>query len=928
MAKDSRVPFSDAQSYADYLAKLYLDNGGGDAGLAAVRSEWSKYLYDLYDPSLDNGTKQNINGGYPGNGFTYGDIGLGWAKDQATSFHGTLSPVIDPLNYNFLEGGVDYSNFVSNLGKTATAVAAGDENTDRKYDIDITADAQAKARGPVAMVLQIQTSWQMFDLKHANAVTGQGYTEVGALATNTELATLYDIKQALLRFVDYMETYYPGNNLVLGITEVQHAGSQTMFSGTDESGKLLYVTNNYEILRQSIRNWDSFGNCEHVHYDTNALVNATTNLASNLANWKDFYGEIIQYNDIQKVAVIIGGPTENKNSTNGYGCTLPWATFQKAGLNSVYSIRTNRGTPTNADGVLSWLDYSTNNTGAAFCDGTGTSFTEKYVATTEDAVFNYLVQIAEQEMQKKGIDVKAEDKYVEDVEVMDTLSDEFVLDTSEPITATVYNKDGSVASQKTIPLDDPDLSITVNSDGTTTIGYSFGTVYNTKKCVLHFRVQAKDDYIGSNNVYSNQGTPDLNYTHKKLDNLGNPTGAEDIYQVRCFDTPQVNVPIRFTTVDGDTASIIVGDSVDLADLSTAIAQNAEDLVDNYGQINGTLSYTWVLPDGSEVDAGSVTVSKGSIGEQSFPSRSSVFKGTAAGQYTGTLKVTFTPETVDSGNRNFSNEITAVPVNPLTNPGNVWINVVADDSTERFFVRKVWVGDPPEGTDSITFRVMANGTAVLDGDGNQLEYTLSATNNWETEVTGLPSVRDGVVQTYTVEEVSRPQGYLDSYSTETRQENDWAARVTLTFTPKDKQSDKILQITCKYNGVEYTYTTSKGTYNNNQSYSFVVDNLPLDENGNPYSCEFVKVVVNPGAKDEKPIDLKADMPASASAEKYLRGSVNTEVKVITNAPTYELPETGGSGTTPYAMGGLLLLVGSGSLLLYNHIKRRKEDLDSP
>ncbi len=28
VAKDSRVPFSDAQSYADYLAKLYLDNGG------------------------------------------------------------------------------------------------------------------------------------------------------------------------------------------------------------------------------------------------------------------------------------------------------------------------------------------------------------------------------------------------------------------------------------------------------------------------------------------------------------------------------------------------------------------------------------------------------------------------------------------------------------------------------------------------------------------------------------------------------------------------------------------------------------------------------------------------------------------------------------------------------------------------------------
>ena len=187
----------------------------------------------------------------------------------------------------------------------------------------------------------------------------------------------------------------------------------------------------------------------------------------------------------------------------------------------------------------------------------------------------------------------------------------------------------------------------------------------------------------------------------------------------------------------------------------------------------------------------------------------------------------------------------------------------------------------------------------------------------------------MIQNYTVEELDRPSGYLATYSSETRVEEDWAAQVTLTFTPKDKQSDKILQITCKYNGVEYTYTTPKGTYNNNQSYSFVVDNLPLDENGNPYSsCEFVKVVVNPGEKDEKQIDLKADMPASASAEKYLRGSVNTEVKVITNAPAYELPSMGGTGTILHTAGGLLLAISSALLLMYNHIKRKKEDLDSP
>lgn len=916
VAKDDRVPFYDAQSYADYLAQTYLNKG-----LSAVQEEWEKYLYDLYDPSYDLKVKDNINGGYPGNGFTYGDINLGWAKDKGTSFHGTLSPQIDDLNYAFLEDGVDYSNFVSNLEKKATAVAPGDENSERKYDIEIIADAQAKARGPVAMILQIQTSWQMFDLAHANALSGDGYTKVGALADNTELATLYDIKQALLRFVDYMENNYPGNNVVLGITEVQHADSQTMFSGTDASGKPLYVTNNYDILRQSIRAWDTFGNCEHVHYDTVALKNACENLESNLGEWKDFYGKRMQYNDIQKVAVIIGGPTENSNNEKGYGCILPWPTFQEEGLNSVYSIRTNEGTPlsTNAANIISWLDYSENNIAPAFKDGVGKSFTEKYVATTEDAVFNYLVRIAEMEMGKNGIEITAEDKYVEDLTVTDTISDElFLLDESEPIVATIYNKDGTVESQQIIPLDDPDLTIQKNPNGTTTVTYNFGRIYNTKKCALHFGIRANEDYIGSNNVYSNVGTPVATYSHEKIDSDGTGTGEIDHYNVESFDTPEVNVPIQFDTTDGDTTTIIMGDKVDLADLSTEIVEHAETLIDNYDQINGTLSYTWILPDGTEVDMGGVTVKNGSIGVQSPPSREYEFTGTEAGQYVCMLKVTFTPESVDTSSKNFSDDKTAVAVGTLTKVGNVWINVVAGDSTQRFFVRKDWVGGPPAGTEAITFRVLANGESVLDESGNQLEYTLSAQNNWETEVSSLPAVKDGVVQNYTIEENSVPQGYLASYSTENHQENDWAAKMTLTFIPSSNQDNKTLKITYRYNGQEYTYTTPKDSYKKNMSYSFIVDNLPLDENGEPYSGEIVSVIK---VEDNKTVKLSSSNTVS---ERYLRGITIVEIKVITNTPAYELPSTGGFGTGPNILGGLHLMLSAATLLLYKQFKRRKED----
>lgn len=915
VARDSRVPFYDAQSYADYLAKLYLDNGGGETGLSAVQSEWYKYLYDIYDPTAKSNTVD-----YPA--YTYGDTDLEWPKDSTSSFHGSLSPRVDPLSYDFAEGNMDYGNFISALDKTTTAVAPGDSNTERKYDVEIVADAQAKAPGPVAMILQVQTSWQMFDLAHANAVKGDGYTQVGSVSYNSELANLYDIKHALLRFVDYMEAKYPGNNLVLGITEVQHAKSQSMLIGTDAYGKSMYVSNNYGILRQSILDWDSFGNCEHVHYDTKMLEAATSQLASNLKDWKDFYGREIKYEDIQKVAVIIGGPTENSNSDNGYGCALPWGTFQTAGMNSVYAIRTNNGV-SNGSGLISWLDNAANNTGARFRDGSGTAFTQKYVSTTEDAVFNTLVRIAQQEMREKAIELEGDDHYVENVSVTDTVSNEFVLDSSHPITATIYNKDGSVRDQKVLSLEDPNLAITNNPDGTTTVQYQFGTVYNTTKCVLDFRIQAKEDYIGSNNVYSNVDTPDLTYGHTKLDGDGNPTGAYSEYTVDCFDTPQVNVPIRFTTVDGDTANIIVGENVDLSNLSTEIAKNAEDLVDNYNQINGMLSYTWVLPDGTEVDAGSVTVKDGSIGNQDFPDRSTIFEGTEPGQYKGTLKVTFTPEDVDSSNLNFSNTDTAVPVNPLTNPGDVWINVVSPDVDTHFYVRKAWVGDPPEGTNSVNFRVLANEEPVLDANGNQLQYELSSADEWETVVSGLPPVIDGVIQNYTVEEFRQPEGYFPSYSKETRVENDYAAKVTLSFTPSKDQDNVILKITYTYNGGERTYTVpDKAKYKKGETYTFVVDNLPLDENGDPYPCGIISIINTNDKNKELEVSYQ-----NAAAEKYLRGTINTDVFVITNAPGYELPETGGTGTHLYSMGGFLLLFSAGLLLLYNKSKRRKEDTAS-
>lgn len=899
VAEDDRVPFNNSEEYADYLAKLYIDGE-----IDKVKEAWDYYLYDLYDPDFVNKQKNS------------GDQILYWPKASNDSFHANTDPKIKDLNYNFLENGVDYSSFITELGKTATADAAGDSNTERKYDIDITADVQAKVKAPVAMVLQIQTSWQMFDLTHANALKKEGSTSVGACANNTELGTLYDIKHALMRFADYMEKELPGNNLVLGITETRHDTTDSVFNGRDSSGNALYVTNDPEAIRNGLTGWDIFGNCEHVHYGSKALQNAVANLSSNLSGWKDRYGKVIDYKDIQKVAVIIGGPTENNPNQMGYGCELPWSTFQTSNLNSVYAIRTNRGTSLNEDGVISWLDWSKNKGNTSFNDGNGDTYTKEYVSTNEDAIFNTLVQIAKTEMSKKGFDLEAEDKFVDNVTVTDTIQKEFVLDETKPITATIYNKDGSVVEKRN--LKKKDLSIKENTDGTTTISYNFGTVCNKKKCVLHFGIVAKEDYIGSNNVYTNVGTPSLSYRHKNIDDKGNETGTTENYDVQCTDTPQVNVPIRYDVVDGDHVTIPVNTTIDLKTLGKEIPKKAQDLLDNYPQINGTLSYVWVMPDGTRKTIGDVTVKKGVLG--TFPDISENFTPTKGGTYTGKLELTFTPEEVDADNSNFSDETTKTAVNPVTKSGNVTIDVRDPEVPYNILVRKVWNNTAESDQVPVKFKLLANGKEM------NKTYELNAEYQWQLLIKDLPSMvknenGEWVPITYTVEETV-PDGFQVAYSSDTKIDDTYGARATFVLNISDGKNDaSLVRITCTTSdGIKHTKDFTVNKLEKNIDYTFEMDGLPLDENGQPLKIE--SFIYSVQKKDGNNITIEGNKVNKwqYSQSTYISGTTSTPVLIMTNTPDgYELPKTGGPGTNLFTFGGLCLTAGT---LMYGYHARRR------
>ncbi|MDO4216516.1 MAG: hypothetical protein Q4D12_11510, partial [Bacteroidales bacterium] len=73
--------------------------------------------------------------------------------------------------------GVDYEGMAdedNSLNKSVTAKGAGDSNSEREYKVDLSSKLKAKGKNPIVMLLQVQTSWQMFDLPHANCVVGDG----------------------------------------------------------------------------------------------------------------------------------------------------------------------------------------------------------------------------------------------------------------------------------------------------------------------------------------------------------------------------------------------------------------------------------------------------------------------------------------------------------------------------------------------------------------------------------------------------------------------------------------------------------------------------------------------------------------------------------------------------------------------------------
>ena len=679
VARDGRCPFSDAESLREVMAEMSY----GDA-----LNLWDIYKYDLYDPNSfkasDGVGSNNAKGKEQNNVFDYGDERLVWPKDAGSPFHEAVGGSVNPLNSELGEDGVVYSEYfkAEDMEKTA-GPDLGEENVDRTYTIELSASTNPERVIPRFYVLMIQTSYEMFDLEHANNCGPAGQTYA--------LANLYDIKKALIRFAEYLKWHDDGN-VMIAVTNFQHKATHSMIGG--------YFSNDMNGVIGGLYGWDSFGDCEHIHYGTGAFSSAMDAIPGIMNVWTDATGNLVGDLPVTS-AIVIGGAMER-------GDTATIAV--NSSVDHYYAIQTNEGA-----GQVCWLDTSANRN----------IVDEYYVATTEDAVYNALIDIYSREPD-------FETPFIEEVTITDTVTKDFVVhtvdDPNNESAVRVYIEDTEgnkrlLTNDPSDPEDCYDVSITPNSDGTTKVDVTIEKIVGEKKIYVEIDVQARDEYLGSNNAYTNvDGSPKIeSYKHTNSSTGEVKTYDNDGEGFAFEQRPQVNVPLQFEVDDGLTEETSPGTDVNIADLAfqdedkqDRITEDVEDMVSKGYQVNGTLSYQWYDEDGNAVgEPTSVTVRDGQMeGEIDIPSYTYTTKSSDVGKTISyTLIATFAPDAVDGNN------INQIPVITKSDVGTVHIRVEPEEPDDPIIIPElVDPEEPPKWTPELEPDLKKQIDYLGDNDG--------------------------------------------------------------------------------------------------------------------------------------------------------------------------------------------------------------------
>ena len=293
-----------------------------------------------------------------------------------------------------------------------------------------------------------------------------------------------------------------------------------------------------------------------------------------------------------------------------------------------------------------------------------------------------------------------------------------------------------------------------------------------------------------------------------------------------------------------------------------------------------------------------------------------------GQYWQTVISEYNPE--DSAN-------SAIQVN-LGASGATFTNKLR--SSINITVKKEWNCDAGDIPESITVVLKQNGKVYKVNDVDKGTVVLNASNNWTFTWSKLPVKSGYTVYNYEVQEVV-PDGFDATY-TYTSTSN--GSEVTITNSiqtfgidvTKTNEAGELLE------GAVFNLLNADGEtlkFIKDVSGAYVMDksrlalpDLTSDAKGKilitglpagTYTLREVKAPPGYGVAADKTIFLGPEAEGMDANGLY-------PVTVVNREPSYTLPETGGTGTSMYTMGGVLLMAAAGLTLLYNQTKRRKEE----
>lgn len=553
------------------------------------------------------------------------------------AFAPAQNPNITPYESDASEAGMD-KWVPEEAGKE------GNANVNREYTIHLKADfADLKEPDPVVYLITSDMDYATSDIGYARNWDPTIYN----IGTGTE------IKGALNSFANLVTSDYSGS--FIGFSYTGHSnlpGNNYLFS-------FPYFTDNNTAANSAFSTLHTYGVCGNGHWDSgfSQISTCFSEINRSVVETYLFGDDQNRLKSIKRVAISIAGSNENGYGGNSKTLKNLFGNNYVSGQDLWYGILTTDGTGQH------WLKNSQGAMGQLFTGCVTQSSIYSALASIHRAVYNpCLFDVTLHDIVRAEFEVTAPSGA--SVDISNGQRTTTWTDGDGDVYTAVCRVDGNGNKLKNSATE-----VTVRH----TANYYYRTAGAFEKTIA---IRACEDYIGSNDVFTNQDPAYLTYT--------NALGEEKTVSVDESKKPTVNVPIKLMDPSAIENWILKGDATDLDALGEEFLQSVYDYVYSYEQVHGTLDLTWMKNSGLIAQSESVRLDR-SQSPRPFPETDTTENPLAnihdTTEFEGIMD--FVPDEATNGKTSvYVNDgeefadvhLTVIPVTPVFAPQNdaVWL----------------------------------------------------------------------------------------------------------------------------------------------------------------------------------------------------------------------------------------------------------------